>query len=154
MAEPMHARAHARHPANRRPRIPHPHLAPPQRRWDEEPASAAPPDPPQPPHPSEEPPAADDWTAVDIPLVRSASRSRSRRGAGRPTPAERMLRSALHVGLGVNAAVLLASRLLPAKSLGGWSYGGDDFLLAAAVLLSGYALLAFGRLSRREDREA
>lgn len=147
MAEPMHARAHARHPANRRPRIPHPHLAPPPRRQDEEVLS------PEPPRPPEEPPAADDWTAVDVPLVRSASRSRSRRGAGRPTPAERMLRCALSVGLAVNVAILLASRLLPETSLGGWSYGGDDFLLAAAVLLSGYALLAFGRLSRRDAED-
>jgi hypothetical protein len=64
-----------------------------------------------------------------------------------------MLRLALLAGLLVNLAVLVASRLLPPKAFGGWSYGGDDFLLAAAVLLSGYALLAAGRLSRREDRE-
>jgi hypothetical protein len=57
----------------------------------------------------------------------------------------------------VNLAVLLASRLLPRLfpegAFGGWSYGGDDFLLAVAVLLSGYALLAVGRLSRRDDRQ-
>jgi hypothetical protein len=134
MAEPMHARTSARHPANRRPRIPHPHLAP---------AAASLPEPPQSP---ERPEDTGDWTAVDLPVARPASRSR--RGSSRPTPAERTLRSALHVGLAVNLIVLLASRLLRA-----WSYGGDDFLLAAAVLLSGYGLLAFGRLSRRDDRE-
>ena len=155
MAEPMHARVPARHPANRRPRIPHPHLAPqPQRPAREEEAV------PAHPHPPDNPPdsspdhhtrtGSSDWTAIDVPIARPASRSR--RGFSRPTPAERTLRHALHAGLFVNVAVLLASRLLPAQALGGWSYGGDDFLLAAAVLLSGYALLAAGRLSRREDR--
>lgn len=147
MAEPMHARTHARHPPNRRPRIPHPHLAPPPRREEEAPS----PEPAEPVNPAD--PPAEDWTAVDVPLVRSSSRSRSRRSSSRPTPAERMLRSALHAGLAVNAAVLLASRLLPAGTFGGWSYGGDDFLLAAAVLLSGYALLAVGRLSRRDAED-
>jgi hypothetical protein len=68
-----------------------------------------------------------------------------------------MLRLSLLAGLLVNLAVLVAPRLFPRlfpeDAFGGWSYGGDDFLLAAAVLLSGYALLAAGRLSRREDRE-
>ena len=159
MAEPMHARTSARHPANRRPRIPHPHLAPqPQRpARDEEavtdlPLEAAPgqPEPlPLPQHPEE----TGGLTAIDLPVARPASRSR--RGSSRPTQAERTLRSALHVGLLVNLAVLLASRLLPRLfpegAFGGWSYGGDDFLLAAAVLLSGYGLLAAGRLSRRDD---
>lgn len=146
MAEPMHARTSARHPANRRPRIPHPHLAP---------AAASLPPLQEPPPPPQHPEETGGWTAIDLPVARPASRSR--RGSNRPTPAERMLRSALHVGLLVNLAVLLASRLLPrlfpARAFGEWSYGGDDFLLAAAVLLSGYGLLAFGRLSRRDDRE-
>lgn len=161
MAEPMHARIHARPPANRRPRIPHPHLAPQPERQERrtEPAPPAP-EPPlpveaaEPPPPTSPiPPTSPDtagWTPVDVPMVRPASRSR--RGFERPSPAERTLRSALHVGLVVNLAVLLASRLLPAGTFGGWSYRGDDFLLAAAVLLSGYALLVAGRLSRRDDR--
>jgi hypothetical protein len=59
----------------------------------------------------------------------------------------------LHFGVFVNLAALLASRLFPSARLVGWRYGGDDFLLAAAVLLSGYALLAAGRLSRGKDAE-
>ncbi|MES1244585.1 MAG: hypothetical protein ABUT39_23465 [Acidobacteriota bacterium] len=166
MAEPMHARTAARHPANRRPRIPHPHLAPQPQRPAREPLpqeEAAVPAAPLPvavevkeaAGPQEPPRSPEDtgaWTAVDLPVGRPASRSR--RGSARPTPAERTLRSALHVGLLVNLAVLLASRLLPARAFGGWSYGGDDFLLAAAVLLSGYALLAVGRMSRRDDPES
>jgi hypothetical protein len=150
MAEPMQARIHARPPANRRPRIPHPHLAP-QPERPERKTEAAPPAP-EPPVEAAEPdfPDTAGWTPVDVPLVRHASRSR--RGFERPSPAEKTLRSALHAGLAVNLAVLLASRLLPAETFGGWSYHGDDFLLAAAVLLSGYALLAAGRLSRRDDR--
>ena len=136
MAEPMHARVPARHPMNRRPHIPHPHLAP---------AAASRTDPPQSPEDT------GGWTPVDVPLARPASRSR--RDSGRPAQAERSLRSALHAGLFVNAAVLIASRVLPENAFGGWSYDGDDFLLAAAVLLSGYGLLAFGRISRRDDRE-
>jgi hypothetical protein len=151
MAESMYARVSARHPANRRPRIPHPHLAQSEREDREEQAVSveAAPSPP---------PGSQDsrgWTAVDVPLARPSSRPR--RGPTRQPPAERALRSALHAGLFVNLAVLLASRLLPRlfqiDAFGGWSYGGDDFLLAAAVLLSGYALLAVGRISRREDGE-
>jgi hypothetical protein len=78
---------------------------------------------------------------------------RSRRGPERAAPAEKILSVALQLGLAVNGAALLASRLLPTRAFGGWRYGGDDFLLAAAVLLSGYALLAAGRLSRRKDGE-
>ncbi len=145
MAEPMHVRVPARQPANRRPRIPHPHLAPQPAREED--------DTPMGPRPSP-PAAAQDsggWTQADVPLVRSSGRSR--RGSGRPSPAERILSFALQLGLIVNLAAVLASRLLPAGTLGGWSYGGDDFLLAATVLLSGYALLAAGRLSRRRDGE-
>jgi hypothetical protein len=151
MAEPMHARVPARRPANRRPRIPHPHLAPqPERPEREEEAVPASPETPTGTENS-------DWTRAEVPVVRPASRSR--RGSSRRTPAERALRSALHLGLAVNVAVFLASRLFPrwferwleGTAFGGWSYGGDDFLLAAAVLLSGYALLAAGQLSRRDD---
>jgi hypothetical protein len=146
MAESMYARVSARHPATRRPRIPHPHLAQSERAEQAEPAEAAP-SPPFTPIPQD----SRGWTAVDVPLVRPSSRPR--RGPTRQPPAERTLRSALHAGLFVNLAVLLASRLLPKDAFRGWSYGGDDFLLAAAVLLSGYALLAVGRISRREDGE-
>jgi hypothetical protein len=65
---------------------------------------------------------------------------------------EKVLKSALGFGLLVNLAALLVPTLLPAGILAGWQdrrYGGDDFLLAAAVLLSGYGLLVAGRLSRR-----
>ncbi len=154
MAEPMHVRFHARPPANRRPRIPHPHLAPqperPERRTEPAPPAPEPPLPVEAAEPHTVPDSAG-WTPVDVPMVRHASRSR--RGFERPSPAERLLRNALHAGLAVNLAVLLASRLLPAETFGGWSYRGDDFLLAAAVLLSGYALLAAGRISRRDDRD-
>ena len=165
MAEPMHARTPARHPATRRPRIPHPHLAPQPQRPAREPMREEQEEMPATPvhlpaeaavKPPEPPPGPEDtggWTAVDLPAIRPAVRpaSRSRRGSSRPSPAERALRAALHAGLFVNLAVLLASRWLPA--LEGWSYGGDDFLLAATVLLSGYTLLAVGRLSRRDDPE-
>lgn len=57
-------------------------------------------------------------------------------------PAERMLRAALRIGLALNAATLVIPRLVPVD----WRYGVSDFLLAGAVLLSGYALLAVGRL--------
>jgi hypothetical protein len=168
MAEPMHARTSARHPANRRPRIPHPHLAPQAQRpaleqgpqEPEETALSTTPPPPEDHKGPERPESVEDtggWTALDIPDIpmpaAPRAASRSRRGSSRPTPAERALRSALHVGLAVNLAALLASRLLPAKALGGWSYGGDDFLLAAAVLLSGFGLLAAGRFSRRDERD-
>lgn len=147
MAEPMRARGPARHPAPRRPRIPHPHLAPRPAETAEDLLVPAPP-----------PPAAADplhdsegWTPAAVPLVRPDSRWR--RDAERPSTAERTLRAALHVGLVVNLGVLVASRWLPGTTLGGWKYDGDDILLAAAVLLSGYALLAVGRLSRRGDKD-
>jgi hypothetical protein len=139
MAEPMHARVPARQPANRRPRIPHPHLTPPQ------------PAPDQPDQPPAAAPDSTGWTRADIPLVRSSGRSR--RSSGHSSPTERVLSLALHLGLIVNLAAVLAPRLLPAGTFESWSYGGDDFLLAATVLLSGYALLAAGRLSRRKDGE-
>jgi hypothetical protein len=144
MAESMHVRIPARQPVNRRPRIPHPHLAP-------QPAQAA---------KLDDVPAAlasdaqdeTGWTPAAVPMARPAGRPR--RGRGRRAPAERTLRSALHFGVFVNLAALLASRLFPAGIVADWGYGGDDFLLAAAVLLSGYALLAAGRLGRRQDEES
>ena len=114
MAEPMHALAPAtaRRPAARKPRIPHPHLAP------------------APPAPATEPtPQA----AVPLPRPRPAGPPRRR---SRPTPAERSLRNALLFGFAVNVTALL----IPS-----WHYGGEDFLLGAAVLLSGQALLMLGR---------
>lgn len=143
MAEPMRARGPARQPAPRRPRIPHPHLAPRPAEKAEDFVVPAPPPPAAaaPLHDSE------GWTPAAVPLVRPDSRWR--RDAERPSTAERTLRAALLVGLVVNLAVLVASRWLPGSTLGGWKYDGDDILLAAAVLLSGYALLAAGRLSRR-----
>lgn len=155
MAEPMHARIHARRPANRRPRIPHPHLAS-AREEDSVPVDSPSSLPTLSPPPllPPDPPAAPDsagWTPADVPLARSSGRSR--RGSERAAPAERLLSFALGLGLLVNLAAVLAARLLPAGVFGGSSYDGDDFLLAAAVLLSGYALLAAGRLSRRRGRD-
>lgn len=111
-----------RRPAARKPRIPHPHLKPP-----------APPE------------DTASWTEEALPGERRARSSGHRRGhASRPTSAERMLRTALRVGLALNVAALIIPRLVPVD----WRYGISDFLLAGAVLLSGYALLAVGRLSR------
>jgi hypothetical protein len=72
---------------------------------------------------------------------------RPRRRPIRPSPAERTLRNALRFGYFVNAAALLIPRLDPSGFLPDWRYGGDDFLLAAAVLVSGQALLILGRRS-------
>jgi hypothetical protein len=93
-------------------------------------------------------PDSEDWTPAAVPMARPAGRPR--RGAERQTAAERVLKSALRFGLFVNAAALVLPRLLPARSLE-WRYGADDFLLAAAVLLSGYGLLLAGRLSQRDN---
>ncbi len=57
-----------------------------------------------------------------------------------------MLRTALRIGLALNAATLVIPRLVPRLMPMDWRYGVSDFLLAGAVLLSGYALLAVGRL--------
>lgn len=112
-----------RRPAVRKLRIPHPHLK----------APAA-------PEPSEE---TASWTEAAMPGERRARPSSQRRShASRRTPAERMLRTALRIGLVLNAAALGLPRLMPVD----WRYGASDFLLAGAVLLSGYALLAVGRL--------
>lgn len=114
-----------RRPAARKPRVPHPHLKA-----------------PEPPGPLEE---TASWTEGAIPYAR-APISRRRSHASRQTPAERMLRTALRIGLVLNAAALGLPRLMPRLMPADWRYGAFDFLLAGAVLLSGYALLAVGRL--------
>ena len=111
-----------RRPAARKPRIPHPHLKPP-----------APPEPPE---------DTASWTEAGEHRVRPSGQKRGHES--RQTPAERMLRAALRVGLALNVAALVIPRLVPVD----WRYGTSDFLLAGAVLLSGHALLAVGRLSR------
>lgn len=135
MAEPMPALAppSARRPAARKPRLPHPHLAP-----------AEPPVPEARPTVQEETPA-ESWTPAAIPMARPAGRHRQ---SSRKTPAERALRNALRFGFFVNGAALLVPRLFPTGPFEGWRYGGDDFLLAAAVLLSGQILLMLGRNAR------
>ena len=110
-----------RRPAARKPRIPHPHLKAPAPRED-----------------------TASWTEADVPRARPSSQRRSH--ASRRTPAERMLRAALRIGLVLNAAALGLPRLMPRTMAMDWRYGASDFLLAGAVLLSGYALLAVGRL--------
>lgn len=120
----------ARRPAARKPRVPHPHLKT-----------------PAPPEPLED---TASWTEAAMPGERRArpsspiSRRRSR--ASRQRPDERMLRAALRMGLVLNAAALGLPRLMPRLMPVDWRYGASDFLLAGAVLLSGYALLAVGRL--------
>lgn len=117
MAESIHAFApvRSRRPAARKPRLPHPHLAP---------ALPAPLSHETEPTPQVEPARAE--------TPRTAAWPRRRR----PAPAERTLRNALLFGFFVNGAALL----IPS-----WHYGADDFLLAAAVLLSGQILLMLGR---------
>lgn len=130
MAEPMPALVppSARRPAARKPRLPHPHLAPAEPSAKE---AASPPSP--------EP---ESWTPAAVPMARPAGRLRQ---GSRRTPAERALRNALRFGFFVNGAALLVPRLFPTGSFQNWRYGGDDFLLAAAVLLSGQILLILGR---------
>lgn len=127
MAEPMPALVppSARRPAARKPRLPHPHLAP------AEPSAT-----------EAASPHAESWTPAAVPMARPAGRLRQR---SRQTPAERTLRNALRFGFFVNGAALLVPRIFPAGGFRAWQYGGDDFLLAAAVLLSGHVLLMLGR---------
>ena len=126
MKLPVLAPEPGRRPAARKPRIPHPHLKA-----------------PAPPEPLED---TASWTEAAMPGERrarpSSPISRRRGRASRQTPAERMLRAALRLGLVLNAAALCIPRLMTVE----WRYGASDFLLAGAVLLSGYALLAVGRL--------
>lgn len=127
MAESMKLPAFApepdRRPAARKPRLPHPHLKAPE--------------------PPELPEETASWTEAAVPRRPSGQR---RGHASRQTPAERMLRTALRIGLALNAATLVIPRLVPRLMPMDWRYGVSDFLLAGAVLLSGYALLAVGRL--------
>lgn len=122
-----------RRPA-RKPRIPHPRLEPLQK-------PAGPAAPAEPTEPTED---TASWTEAAVPRPRPSSQRRGR--ASRQTPAERMLRTALRIGLVLNATALILPRLIPVD----WRYGASDFLLAGAVLLSGYALLAVGRLDRQD----
>ena len=139
MAEPMHAFAPhpARRPAARKPRLPHPHLAPLPKRTEEtevpDVESTLPAGAPA--------PQSESWTPAALPMARPAGRPR--RGSRRPTPAERLLRYSLRFGLFANGAALLIPRVIPTATA--WQYDGGDFLLAAAVLLSGQVLLLLGR---------
>ena len=134
MAEPMPALAppSARRPAARK-RLPHPHLAPLPPRQEGEPESDSTP---------QVGARAESWTPAAVPMARPAGRPR--RGSDRQTPAERLLRYSLRFGFFVNGAALLIPRLFPAAGQA-WRYDGGDFLLAAAVLLSGQILLMLGR---------
>jgi len=146
MAEPVHAlaplsvRHSVRQPAARKPRLPHPHLAArkkveteslPDNEITLQARAAA--------------PRSESWTPAALPMARPAGRPRRR--SGRQTPAERLLRNALRFGFFVNATALLIPRLFPTATFQTWRYDGGDFLLAAAVLLSGQALLLLGRRS-------
>ncbi|HWM93801.1 MAG TPA: hypothetical protein VN493_23785 [Thermoanaerobaculia bacterium] len=138
MVESMHALVPLRNrqPAARKPRLPHPYL--PAR--PAEPVSDPTPGTQGPPILA---PQSESWTPAAVPMTRPAGRPNRHRV--QPTPAERTLRNALRFGFFVNAAALLAPRLFPDGTFPAWEYGGGDFLLAAAVLLSGQALLMLGR---------
>jgi hypothetical protein len=141
MAEPMPALAppSARRPAARK-RLPHPHLAPPVAippRQELEPDSEST------PQARARAAQAESWTPAAVPMARPAGRPRRR--SSRQTPAERLLRHSIRFGFFVNGAALLVPRIFPTASFQSWRYGGDDFLLAAAVLLSGQILLMLGR---------
>ena len=92
---------------------------------------------------------AESWTPAAVPMARPAGRTRRR--YGQQTPAERLLRYSLRFGFFVNGAALLIPRLFPTAGFQSWHYGGDDFLLAAAVLLSGQILLMLGRNAPEPD---
>jgi hypothetical protein len=143
MVEPMPALVPpaARRPTARKPRLPHPHLAPAPARQpalqETEPASEST------LHGKARARQAESWTPAALPMARPAGRAR--RHPGNQTPAERLLRYSLRFGFFVNGAALLVPRLFPTAGFQSWQYGGDDFLLAAAVLLSGQILLMLGR---------
>ena len=141
MAEPMPALAppSARRPAARK-RLPHPHLAPLPPRPEAEPESDSTP---------QVGARAESWTPAAVPMARPAGRPR--RSSSRQTPAEWLLRYSLRFGFFVNGAALLIPRIFPTAGFQAWRYGGDDFLLAAAVLLSGQILLVLGRSAPRPD---
>lgn len=147
MAEPMPALAPpaACRPAVRK-RLPHPHMAPPASiapkslRQDAEPDSG---------FRLQVGARAESWTPAAVPMARPAGRWHRR--SSRQAPAERLLRNALRFGFFVNGTALLIPRIFPAAGFQAWEYGGDDFLLAAAVLLSGQALLMLGRSGGTSD---
>ena len=132
-----------RRSAARKPRLPHPHLAPLPRRETNLPVETQ-------ATASATPTAETSWTPAAMPMARPAGRTRVHRTCR--TPAERTLRNALRFGLLVNAAALVTSHLDSARFMLPWSYGGEELLLASAVLLSGYALLVLGRRSTDEER--
>jgi hypothetical protein len=145
MAEPMPALAppSARRPAARK-RLPHPHLAPPVAISPrQEPRQELEPDSESTLQARARAPRAESWTPAAVPMARPAGRPRRR--SSRQTPAERLLRYSIRFGFFVNGAALLVPRIFPTASFQSWRYGGDDFLLAAAVLLSGQILLMLGR---------
>ncbi len=155
MAESMRAPSLSpapRRPAGRRVKLPHPHLAP-KPRQEAEPARPEPEissrdartflAPPPAAAPAAELHEPDDWTASLIPdPIRLASAAGSPRSPS-PTRAEKTLRAALWLGLCLNGAALLL-----------WDYSGGDFLLAAAALVSGQALLVLGARCRQTDGRA
>lgn len=141
MPAPLRDRPSAPRP-KRKPHLPHPHLAPLPKRENgvvvERAAAAA------------TPAVEASWSTAAMPMARPAGRTRIRNR--RETPAERTLRNALRFGLLVNAAAVVISRLDAARSVQPWSYGGEELLLASAVLLSGYVLLILGRRSADQER--
>ncbi|MEA2561764.1 MAG: hypothetical protein QOH06_3268 [Acidobacteriota bacterium] len=145
MAEPMPALASpsARRPAARK-RLPHPHPAPPRQEVEAEPDSEST------LQRKAHAPRAESWTPAAIPMARPAGRAR-RSSSRQRTPAERLLRYSLRFGFFVNGAALLIPRIFPTAGFQSWHYGGDDFLLAAAVLLSGQILLMLGRNAPEPD---
>ncbi|HEX6864560.1 MAG TPA: hypothetical protein VF414_17150 [Thermoanaerobaculia bacterium] len=94
-------------------------------------------------------PRAESWTPAALPMARPAGQARRR--SSPQTPAERLLRYSLRFGFFVNGAALLVPRLFPTAGFQSWRYDGGDFLLAAAVLLSGQILLMLGRSGPRMD---
>lgn len=146
MAEPMPALVpqSARRPAARK-RLPHPHLAPPRQKMEMEPE----PDSESTLQGRGQAPRAESWTPAAVPMARPAGRARGR--SSRQTPAEKLLRYSLRFGFFVNGAALLIPRIFPTAGFQSWRYGGDDFLLAAAVLLSGQILLMLGRSAPDSD---
>ncbi|HET9228983.1 MAG TPA: hypothetical protein VFR31_20060 [Thermoanaerobaculia bacterium] len=85
------------------------------------------------PHLAPAPHATDSTPPTPAPKVRPAGQARRR---SRPAPAERSLRNAILFGFLLNGAALLVPS---------WQYSSKDFLLAAAILLSGLTLLLLGR---------
>ena len=87
------------------------------------------------PHPHLAPAAPETEPTPPTPVLSARPSGQVRRGS-RPAPAERSLRNAILFGFLLNGAALL----IPS-----WQYSSKDFLLAAAILLSGLTLLLLGR---------